>query len=63
MTVSARTFKRPDLPALLDFVSGIAATRAPWPGTAGFNAPAQALYESCGFERIGTCRTYLNKLT
>jgi ribosomal protein S18 acetylase RimI-like enzyme len=32
-------------------------------GTAGFNAPAQALYESCGFVRIGTCRTYLKRLT
>jgi mycothiol synthase len=28
-------------------------------GTAGFNAPAQALYESCGFVRVGTCRTFL----
>ena len=28
-------------------------------GTAGFNAPAQALYEACGFVRVGTCRTYL----
>jgi ribosomal protein S18 acetylase RimI-like enzyme len=27
--------------------------------TAGFNAPAQRLYESCGFERIDTARTYL----
>jgi ribosomal protein S18 acetylase RimI-like enzyme len=31
-------------------------------GTAGFNAPAQALYESCGFERIGTCRTFMKVL-
>lgn len=31
-------------------------------GTAGFNEPAQALYESCGFARIGTCRTYLKRL-
>jgi ribosomal protein S18 acetylase RimI-like enzyme len=31
-------------------------------GTAGFNAPAQALYESCGFVRVGTCRTYLKRL-
>ena len=31
-------------------------------GTAGFNAPAQALYASCGFERIGTLRTYLKVL-
>ena len=31
-------------------------------GTAGFNAPAQALYESCGFERICTCRTYMKVL-
>ncbi len=28
-------------------------------GTAGFNAPAQALYESCGFVRVGTCRTFM----
>ncbi len=28
-------------------------------GTAGFNAPAQALYEACGFVRVGTCRTFL----
>jgi len=33
--------------------------RAARVGTAGFNGPAQALYESCGFERIGTCRTFL----
>ncbi len=31
-------------------------------GTAGFNAPAQALYESCGFQRIGTCRTFIKRL-
>jgi ribosomal protein S18 acetylase RimI-like enzyme len=31
-------------------------------GTAGFNAPAQALYESCGFERIGTLRTFMKVL-
>jgi len=31
-------------------------------GTAGFNAPAQALYESCGFERVGTCRTLMKVL-
>jgi len=31
-------------------------------GTAGFNAPAQALYEACGFERVGTCRTYMKVL-
>jgi GNAT superfamily N-acetyltransferase len=30
--------------------------------TAGFNTPAQALYESCGFVRVGTCRTYLKRL-
>ncbi len=30
--------------------------------TAGFNAPAQALYESCGFKSIGTCRTFLKRL-
>lgn len=28
-------------------------------GTAGFNAPAQALYESCGFVRVGKCRTFM----
>ena len=28
-------------------------------GTAGFNAPAQALYESCGFRRTGACRTFM----
>jgi ribosomal protein S18 acetylase RimI-like enzyme len=31
-------------------------------GTAGFNTPAQALYESCGFERIGTLRTFMKVL-
>ena len=31
-------------------------------GTAGFNAPAQALYESCGFERVGTLRTFMKVL-
>ncbi len=31
-------------------------------GTAGFNAPAQLLYESCGFQRIGTCRTFIKRL-
>jgi ribosomal protein S18 acetylase RimI-like enzyme len=31
-------------------------------GTAGFNAPAQALYESCGFVRVGTCRTFMKVL-
>jgi ribosomal protein S18 acetylase RimI-like enzyme len=30
--------------------------------TAGFNAPAQRLYESCGFERIDTMRTYLKRI-
>ena len=30
--------------------------------TAGFNAPAQRLYESCGFERIDTARTYLKRI-
>ncbi|MFV2090482.1 MAG: GNAT family N-acetyltransferase [Pseudomonadales bacterium] len=28
-------------------------------GTAGFNTPAQALYESCGFARVDTARTYM----
>jgi ribosomal protein S18 acetylase RimI-like enzyme len=32
-------------------------------GTAGFNAPAQGLYESCGFVRVGTCRTFLKAVT
>jgi ribosomal protein S18 acetylase RimI-like enzyme len=31
-------------------------------GTAGFNAPAQALYEGCGFERTGTVRTFMRDL-
>jgi ribosomal protein S18 acetylase RimI-like enzyme len=30
--------------------------------TAGFNAPAQALYESCGFTRIDTARTFIKAL-
>ena len=30
--------------------------------TAGFNHPAQALYESCGFERVDTERTFIRKL-
>jgi ribosomal protein S18 acetylase RimI-like enzyme len=30
--------------------------------TAGFNAPAQALYESCGFKQVGIERTYMKKL-
>jgi len=30
--------------------------------TAGFNAPAQRLYEACGFERIDTMRTYLKRI-
>ena len=31
--------------------------------TAGFNAPAQRLYESCGFERIDTARTYIKRIS
>ena len=31
--------------------------------TAGFNAPAQALYESCGFEQAGVERTFMKELT
>ena len=31
--------------------------------TAGFNHPAQALYESCGFERVDTERTFIRQLT
>jgi ribosomal protein S18 acetylase RimI-like enzyme len=30
--------------------------------TAGFNKPAQALYESCGFRQVGIERTYMTKL-
>jgi GNAT superfamily N-acetyltransferase len=30
--------------------------------TAGFNHPAQALYRSCGFERVETERTFIRKL-
>lgn len=30
--------------------------------TAGFNAPAQALYESCGFRQVGVERTFMKKL-
>ena len=30
--------------------------------TAGFNHPAQRLYESAGFARVGTLRTYLKRL-
>ena len=30
--------------------------------TAGFNSPAQALYESCGFEQAGVERTFMKKL-
>ena len=30
--------------------------------TAGFNTPAQALYESCGFEQAGVERTFMKKL-
>jgi ribosomal protein S18 acetylase RimI-like enzyme len=30
--------------------------------TAGFNTPAQALYESCGFKQAGIERTYMKKL-
>ena len=30
--------------------------------TAGFNAPAQALYESCGFEQVGVERTFMKEL-
>ena len=30
--------------------------------TAGFNAPAQALYESCGFNQVGIERTFMRKL-
>jgi Predicted acetyltransferase len=33
--------------------------RAARVGTAGFNAPAQALYESCGFFCVGSCRTFM----
>ena len=36
--------------------------RAARVGTAGFNAPAQALYEACGFVRAGTCRTFMKVL-
>lgn len=31
--------------------------------TAGFNAPAQALYESCGFKRVAVERTFMQKLS
>ncbi len=30
--------------------------------TAGFNAPAQALYESCGFQQVGVERTFMTRL-
>jgi hypothetical protein len=30
-------------------------------GTAGFNTPAQWLYEGCGFERTGTMRTFMRR--
>ena len=31
-------------------------------GTAGFNMPAQALYEGCGFERIDVSRTFMKRI-
>ena len=31
-------------------------------GTAGFNTPAQSLYEGCGFQRTGTMRTFMRRL-
>jgi ribosomal protein S18 acetylase RimI-like enzyme len=31
-------------------------------GTAGFNAPAQALYEACGFERVDVARTFMKRV-
>src|SRR5262249_33836487 len=31
--------------------------------TAGFNAQAQALYDSCGFVRVGTIRSYVKDLS
>jgi ribosomal protein S18 acetylase RimI-like enzyme len=36
--------------------------RAARVGTAGFNAPAQALYESCGFVKVATCRTFIKQI-
>jgi ribosomal protein S18 acetylase RimI-like enzyme len=32
-------------------------------GTAGFNEPSQGLYQSCGFELVDTCRTFMKTLT
>ncbi len=30
--------------------------------TAGFNAPAQALYEACGFQRVDVARTFMKRV-
>lgn len=30
--------------------------------TAGFNTPAQALYESCGVRELGRCLTYMKRV-
>jgi len=66
MAFSARQFARDDLPRLNAFISANAIARGAMPvylmTTAGFDTPAQALYESCGFVRVGTCRTYLKRL-